>query len=125
MKFLLATLLTSVLSCIACTFFPWWSIAIISFIIALLLHQKIILGFLAGFSGIFLLWFIIALWIDIKNESILSQKIALIFPLGGSSVLLMLVTAFVGGMVGGFAAMAGSSLRPASRTRHVSRVKNY
>jgi hypothetical protein len=32
--------------------------------------------------------------------------------LGGSVFLLILVTALVGALVGGFAAMAGSSLRP-------------
>jgi hypothetical protein len=75
------------------------------------MQPKIGFGFLAGFIGIFLLWASIALWIDVNNESILSRKVALLFPLGGSSVLLILVTAFVGGLVGGFAAMAGSSIR--------------
>lgn len=51
-----------------------------------------------------------ALWIDVKNEHILSQKIAQLFPLGGSSFLLILVTALVGALVGGLAAMSGSSL---------------
>ena len=40
-----------------------------------------------------------------------------IFKLGGSSILLILVTALIGGLVGGFAAMAGSSLRPAQKVR--------
>jgi hypothetical protein len=60
--------------------------------------------------GIFLLWSIVALWIDLKNESILSHKIAQIFPLGGSSFLLILTTAVIGALVGGFAAMSGASL---------------
>jgi hypothetical protein len=60
--------------------------------------------------GVFLLWAIVALWIDLKNESILSHKIAQIFPLGGSSFLLILVTAVIGALVSGFAAMSGASL---------------
>jgi hypothetical protein len=99
------------LSFIAGLYLPWWSIAIVAFVAALLMQPKIGFGFLAGFIGIFLLWASIALWIDVNNESILSRKVALLFPLGGSSVLLILVTAFVGGLVGGFAAMAGSSIR--------------
>jgi hypothetical protein len=111
MKFLLTTLLIFLLSFIAGLYLPWWSIAIVAFVAALLMQPKIGFGFLAGFIGIFLLWASIALWIDVNNESILSRKVALLFPLGGSSVLLILVTAFVGGLVGGFAAMAGSSIR--------------
>jgi ABC-type antimicrobial peptide transport system permease subunit len=57
------------------------------------------------------LWGVLALWIDLKNESILSHKIAQIFPLGGSSILIILITALIGALVGGFAGMAGSSLR--------------
>ena len=51
-----------------------------------------------------------AFWIDTKNENILSHKIAQLFPLGGSSFLLILITAFVGALVGGLAAMSGASL---------------
>ena len=117
MKFLLAILLTAALSFVAGMFLPWWSIAIVSFLVALLLIQNIGKGFLSGFLGIFILWGLLALWIDIRNESILSHKIAQLFPLAGSSILMILVTAFVGAVVGGFAAMAGSSLRPAPKIR--------
>ena len=110
MKFLLATLLTALLSFIAGIFLPWWSIAIIAFLISLVVRQSMSRSFLAGFAGIFLLWSLVALWIDIRNEHILSRKIAQLFPLGGSSFLLILVTALVGALVGGFAAMSGSSL---------------
>lgn len=110
MRFLLATLLTALLSFIAGLYFPWWSLAIIAFLVALAMQQYVGRSFLSGFLGIFLLWALVALWIDVKNEHILSQKIALIFPLGGSSVLLVLVTAFIGALVGGFAAMSGASV---------------
>ena len=110
MRFFLTMLLTALLSFIAGLYLPWWSIAAVAFIVALGIRPSIGLGFLAGFLGIFLLWFALAFWIDTANESILSRKVALIFPLGGNSLLLMLVTAFIGALVGGFAAMAGSSL---------------
>lgn len=112
MKFLLSVLLTAALAFLAGMFLPWWSIALIAFLVALLIPQHIGLGFLSGFIAIFLLWAALAWWADIKNQSLLSQKMATLFPLGGSSVLLILVTALVGALVGGFAAMAGSSLRP-------------
>jgi hypothetical protein len=115
MRFLLATLLTATLSFIAGLYLPWWSIAIIAFLVALLIKQKIGLASLAGFTGIFLLWGGIALLIDIRNKSVLAHKMAQIFPLNGSAILLVIVTAFVGAVVAGFAAMSGSSLRPMER----------
>lgn len=111
MKILLAVLLIAILSYLAGLYLPWWNIAIIAFLTALFIPLKPGYAFLAGFLGIFLMWAIVALWWDIKNESILSHKIAQLFPLGGSSFLLIMVTALVGGLVGGFAAMSGSSLR--------------
>jgi hypothetical protein len=111
MKFVLTTLLIILLSFIAGLYLPWWSIAIVSFVAALLIQPRIGFGFLAGFFGIFLLWAALAFWIDTNNESILSHKIALLFPLGGSTISLILITALIGGLVGGFAAMAGSSIR--------------
>ena len=110
MRFFLTMLLTALLSFIAGLFFPWWTIAIVAFVVALFIRPSIGLGFLSGFLGIFLLWFLLAFWIDMENESILSRKVALILPLEGNAWLLMLVTALAGAVVGGFAAMAGSSL---------------
>lgn len=112
MRFVLATLLIAVASFIAGLYLPWWSIAIVAFLIAFLVPQGIGRSFLSGFAGIFLLWGGLALWIDAANERILSQKIAQLFMLGSHSILLILVTALVGALVGGFAAMSGASLRP-------------
>lgn len=117
MRFILSILLTAVLGYLAGLFLPWWSIAIIAFAVALAFPQHSAKAFLAGFLGIFLLWAIVAFWIDTKNNNILSQKIAELLPLGGSSFLLILVTAFVGALVGGFAAMTGSAIRPIPRKR--------
>jgi len=117
MRFLLAVLLTAALAFLAGRFLPWWSIAIVAFLVALFLMQHLGRAFLAGFVGIFLLWSLLALWIDVKNDSLLSVKMAQVLPLGGSSFLLMMVTAVVGGLVGGLAALTGASLRPSSRRR--------
>lgn len=115
MRFLLATLLTASLSFIAGIYLPWWSLAIVAFLVALLIKQKIGLAYLAAFTGIFLLWGGLAFLIDVRNQSLLAKKMAAIFPLGGNAVYLILVTAFVGALVAGFAAMSGSSLRPMER----------
>ena len=108
MKFFVALILTALLAFAESLFFPWWTIAIASFIVAVFIHQKPFKAFLSGFLGLFLLWGGYSFYVDIKNEHILSQKIAFILPLEGSSILLILVTAFIGGLVGGLAALTGS-----------------
>jgi hypothetical protein len=113
MKFLLSTLLTLALSFISGLFLPWWGIAVVGLLVAILVRQIAGLSFLAGFLGVFLLWAGLAFWIDQKNNSILSERIAHVLPLGGSPVLLILVTGMVGGLVAGFAALTGAYLRPA------------
>jgi hypothetical protein len=110
-KYIISILLTALLSFVTGLFLPWWSIAFAAFLVSALIRQKPSMSFLSGFLGVFLLWEILAWWIDNKNDSILSQKIAQIIPLGGSTILLILLTSVTGALVGGFAALAGSYLR--------------
>lgn len=115
MKLLVAIILTALLAFAGGLYLPWWSIAIAAFIVAALVHQKAARAFLSGFLGVFLLWAGLAWWIDTKNNGILSEKIAELLKLGGNSILLIIVTAFIGGLVGGFGAMTGSFLRSSDK----------
>ena len=101
----------ALLAFISGLFLPWWGIAITSLLVAVVVPQKAGKAFLSGLLGVFILWAGLAWWIDMKNQGLLSKKIASILPLGGSAILLILVTAIVGGLVGGFSAMSGSYLR--------------
>ena len=111
MKLLVATVLTALLAFVGGLYFSWWIIAVTAFISVLLIPMRGGKAFLAGFLGIFILWALLAWWIDVKNNGVLATKVAQIFPLGGSSFLLILVAALVGGLVGGMAALCGSYLR--------------
>ena len=117
MKFLTATILTAILAFISGLFLPWWGIAITSLLVAVLVHQKAGKAFLSGLLGVFLLWVGLAWWIDMKNNGILSKKIATILPLGGNTILLILVTGLIGGLIAGFAAISGSFLRATPKGR--------
>ncbi|HET7896866.1 MAG TPA: hypothetical protein VFL47_04335 [Flavisolibacter sp.] len=112
MRFLLATLLTAALSFIAGLYAPWWSLALVAFGVALLIKQSIGFAWLSGFTALFLLWGGLAGLLQLRNKNVLAQKIANLLPLQGNTFLLLLVTALVGALVAGFAAMSGSSLRP-------------
>ena len=113
MKFISAIVLTAFLAFVTGVFtvLPWWSFAITSLIVALAIHLRPGRAFLAGFLGLFLLWAGIALFKDAANEHLLSVKVAQILPLGGSYLVLIVVTGIVGGLVSGFAALSGSYLR--------------
>jgi hypothetical protein len=112
MRFFLALLLIATVGFLAGLLLDWWSIAIVAFLVALLIPQNLLRSFLSGFLGIFVLWATLTLWIDTNNSGKLSHQVAELFKLGGSSLLLVFITALLGGVVGGFASMAGGSLRP-------------
>ena len=97
MKFIVALILTALLSYAAGLYFPWWSIAVAAFT--------------AAFSSVFIMWVILALSIDMNNNHLLSMKISEMLFKSHSHALIMSVTGLIGGLVAGFAALAGSYLR--------------
>lgn len=106
MKFLIQLIGIAVLAFLLELFLPWWSIAIAAFIGGLGIPSKA--NFLAGFLGIALLWLISAWIIDMNASAQLADRVAALFKV--SKPLLMLITALIGGLVAGFASMAGSAL---------------
>jgi uncharacterized membrane protein len=111
MKFGFSILLTIIVSFAAGLYLPFWSAALVAFLVALFIYQKPGMAYLAGFLGILLFWGLLAWWIDAQNNSILSHRMATLFPLGGSSALLILITAIVGAIIGGLSALSGNFLR--------------
>ncbi|HXB93387.1 MAG TPA: hypothetical protein VNU72_13910 [Puia sp.] len=108
MKFAIITLLIALLGFCSGLWLPWWGFALTTFAISVFLPQRPSTAFLSGFIGIFCLWGGLAWILDDANSGLLSAKIALILPLGGSSILLILVTGVVGALAGGGAALSGS-----------------
>src|ERR1700704_3938367 len=111
LKYILSILVTSLMAFVSGIYLPWWGIAIAAFLVSAAIPQKPALSFLSGFLGVFLLWEVLAWWIDNKNNGILSQKIASILPLNGSSVFLIVITSVIGGLVAGVAALSGTYMR--------------
>lgn len=108
MKFLVATVLTALLGYTIVLFLPWWSFAITSAVVAVAVLQKPVLAFLAGFAGLFLLWGTHTWIIDNANNHIMAQRMGPVLHLGSSYIVVILVTALVGGLVSGCAAATGS-----------------
>lgn len=89
-------------------FLPWWSVAIAAFAGGLLINTRS--NFLAGFFAVGLLWLGKALISDLSTNSDLADRVARIFMLHNKAVLIFLIF-ILSGVVGGFAAMSGGSLR--------------
>jgi hypothetical protein len=87
-------------------FLPWWIIAPVAFALALWKGTSSRQAFWSGFAAIVFLWAATALVIHLRNEGILTAKIAGLFALPFSG-LMILITAIVGGLVGGLAALSG------------------
>jgi hypothetical protein len=111
MKFIISIVLTALLSFATCLYLPWWSIAVVAFVVAILIPQMAGKSFLTGFIALFLLWGLLSFWISNNNGHILAHKISLIILKVDSPYLLMLATALIGALVAGFAAMTGGYLR--------------
>ena len=108
MKFLIQLLAIIALAYILELFLPWYYIAVASFVMGYVLKSKA--NFLAGFMAIGILWSVKAWLQDSAGSSDLTERVANIFTLPRKE-LLFLVTAIVGGLVGGFAAWSGSLLK--------------
>lgn len=108
---LLKTLIIAGLSIGLQLFLPWWIIVVTAFGVELSLGGKTQLSFFSGFYGIFIYWLIYAGIIDFQTDFILSKKIAILFKLPDIPLLMVLVTAMIGGTVGGMGSLTGNLFR--------------
>lgn len=107
MKFLIQIVITAVVCFMFQKLFPWWSMAIGAFLVGFIFSNTGPKSFLAGFLAIGLLWLGLAIYVDYSTQSILTEKVAQLFPLN-----LFLLTSLIGGLVGGFASLTGSLIKP-------------
>jgi hypothetical protein len=107
MKFSISLLLTALLAFALCLWLPWWSIAIAAFVVAFAIPQKPGRAWLTGFSALFLLWGLLAFWIKTNGGELITSQVAALVKIN-NSFLLISATAFIGGLVGGMAALTGS-----------------
>ena len=111
MKFLISLFLTALFAFALGLYLDWWSIAIAAFIVAICIPQRPGFSFLAGFLALLLLWGGYSIFLNQRNAGLLATKIASVLPLSGNVTLLIFVTALVGALVGGFAALSAGYLR--------------
>jgi hypothetical protein len=106
-------LIILILSFISGLFLPWWVIALIAFIAAYICGKRPGRSFLAGFGGVFIAWCILILWKSIPNDNMLASRVIQLFPLPHWWILLLFISALIGGLVGGMSALSGALVKQA------------
>lgn len=110
MKYLLGIIGIIVLGFVTQSFFAWWTIALVAGVVGAWIKLNNLQSYLVGFLGVFLLWGGYAAFLNNGNEGILAGKIGAMFG-GLGAFQLVLITAVLGGIIGGFAALTGRLLR--------------
>jgi hypothetical protein len=110
MKFLVSILLMAFLSFAACLYLPWWSIALVCFIVSLVIPQRPIFAFLSGFIGLFLLWVLLTAITSTNNNHLLAHRVSILIIGMDSPLVLILISGVLGGIIGGLASLSASFL---------------
>jgi MFS family permease len=114
MRVFISIILIISLSALTTWFLPWWLMAVVSFLVALVMMLKPGKAFLTGFVSTALFWLIAILLQDIPNEHILSGRMAKLFGLPNFS-LLIIINVILGGLIGGLAAWCAGLMNRAFR----------
>ena len=73
----------------------------------ILIYNKGVSSFFAGFLGVGGLWFVMAYLINSANDSVLSTRVAELFKLS-SGMQMVLITAVLGAILGGLSGLTGN-----------------
>lgn len=111
MKFFLAFILTALFAFAVGLYLPWWSLAITSFIVALVIPQSAGKAFLAAFFAVFILWSYMAFVLSNANGHLLAHRVSMLILKTDSPFMIILVSGLIGGIVAAFAALSGNLLR--------------
>lgn len=108
-------LLILLLAYVAGMVLPWWSVALVAFLVTLLMPLSPGKSFFSAFMGIFLLWMILAFYTDVRNDHLLANRMSEMILKVRSAPLMGVVSSFIGALVAGFAASSAAFVRAAKK----------
>lgn len=95
-----------VLAFLSSYFLPWWAACVLAFMAASYFGTTSGQAFWSGFAGLALAWTALALLKSFPNDHLLANRVAHLFHLP-NWLLLLTVTALIGGLAGGMSALSG------------------
>jgi hypothetical protein len=94
-----------ILVVLAQSFFPWWTMPLVCYIVSISLGRSAWGTFFSAFFAVFFVWAIKAFWADIQNDQILSERMGQMLGIAGE--WLFMISAVFGAVLGSLAALAG------------------
>lgn len=111
MNLLLRVILICVLSVAAQPYLPWWSAVLIAFVVELVVGKADSTSFFSGFYGVAIPWMAIATFIDVKSGAVLTVRVLELFKLPQYSVVMIILTGLLGGLIAGVGSMSGGWMK--------------
>ena len=113
---MLYILLLAILTFLTGVFMPqWWFVTLIGFALAIIFRESKARSTTLTFFVVFSVWMVVAIYLDMGNDSILSKRIGELFG-GLPSLLLAVISGILGGLAGTLGALTGVSLSEAVTT---------
>jgi hypothetical protein len=117
MKFVSSILLIALLSLVAGLYLRFWALVPAAFLVSLLIPQSPGKSFLSGFLAVFLLWGCLALYMDAANNYILGNRMSQMIFKVPNSLLMVGLTALIGGLVSGMSALTASFIHQPAKQK--------
>lgn len=89
---------------------PWWTVMLVPLTVCIWKGDPPGRSFFLSFLAVFVLWLGASTWIHFRSGGLLSERVSQLLQIG-SPILLIFVTALVGGLAAGVAGLAGALIR--------------
>lgn len=101
---------------------PWWTLALVAFFICFWRSSTGGKAFLYGFAGVAVVWLAYALFIHVHTSGIFTGRMSELLFKTTNWASLTVVTAVLGGLVGGLAGLSGFFIRQAIAIQSADRA---
>lgn len=113
-------LVIAILSLIAQLVLPWWSLAIVTFVVCFWRSSSALTAFVYSFLGIAIVWLGYSLWVYGQTDGVFIMRISQLVFKANNAVLPFVGTTILGGLVGGLAGLSGYFVRQVTGNQSMS-----
>ncbi|QJW91867.1 hypothetical protein HNV11_22025 [Spirosoma taeanense] len=115
-------IIIALLSLLAQLLLPWWSIALVAFLVCFWRSASVVRAFGYGFVGVSLVWLVYALLIHFQTDGIFTGRMSLLLFKTDHAAIALIIIVILSGLVGGLAGLSGFFVRQATTNQLVNRT---